>query len=156
MAFEREKRAFIAGIEDWLGKSIGEPDFSEEYGTGYRLRRGSALFRVYINFQNPEYPRFHADSLLVKIPRNNLLPFYRKLLENNFMMPYVHFSVVKDIVILEHSRHLEDIDASEVTRALIFLAEEADEWDDKLKNEFGCEILGAEDSNSPIDKFFDF
>lgn len=156
MAFEREKRAFIAGIEDWLGESIGEPHFSEDYGTGYILLRGSAVFRVMIDFQNLEYPIFRARSLLVKIPKTNLLPFYRKLLEENFSSLYVHFSVFKDVVFLEHSRFLKDIDSSEVSTTLTFLGMKADEWDDKLKQEFGCEILGEEDRNSPIDKFFDF
>ncbi len=93
---------------------------------------------------------------LVKIPKNNLLPFYRKLLEENAWSLDVHFSVYKDIVLLKHMRFLSNIDASEVSSTLLILSNKADEWDDKLKKEFGCEILGDEDRNSPIDSFFDF
>jgi hypothetical protein len=80
----------------------------------------------YIDFRSP----------VCQIPTTNVLPFYRKLLELNHWNIGIKFSVDQDQAWLSINRELAGIDKAEAAANLNRVGNMADEWDDKLREEF--------------------
>jgi hypothetical protein len=76
------------------------------------------------------------SSPVMKIPSENLLPFYRRLLEENAKWVATRFSVREDTVWLDTTRELSGMDYDECYRSLTRIGEAADALDDDLKTEF--------------------
>ena len=104
----------------------------------WRLVQGSAYFDIGIyNFQNGgDY--LVVSSPICKIPANNLLAFYRRLLEMNDTMLGVKFSVQGNQVWMLAQRECEGMDIGEAKRLIDNLRFFADEVDDELMNKFGA------------------
>ena len=78
---------------------------------------------------------------LMKVPERNRLEFYRKLLELSFLATSdAAFAIDKktEVAYLRIFRRLEGIDFDEFEDLLHTIALVADEWDDKLRDQFGA------------------
>ena len=83
------------------------------------------------------------SSPVMNIPSENLLPFYRRLLEENAKWVATRFSLRDDTVWLDTTRELAGMDYDECYRSLTRIGEVADALDDDLKTEFAA---GGEES----------
>jgi hypothetical protein len=105
-------------------------------GLGWQFIWGSAQIEVYINAKdNRDY--FQVLSPIMIIPQSSLLPFYRRLLELNMLIPNLTFGIYGDTVYLFSERPMEGLDMGEAYDLIRAIASNADEWDNQLVNEFG-------------------
>lgn len=105
-------------------------------GYGWHFTRGSALIEIYVSqHENAGYLQVLAP--LMHLPPSGVLPLYRQLLENNLNLTAAAFGVHDDVVYIYHERPLDGLDADEADAIVNFIASAADEFDDKLVNEFG-------------------
>ena len=101
----------------------------------WALAQGSADFWITIfNYNNEDYLEVAAS--IVKLPQDNLLPFYRRLLELNDMYIGVKLSVKENQIWLLGQRQCEGMDKNEALRIIDDVRLIADEIDDKLMEEF--------------------
>ena len=101
------------------------------------LMRGSAA--VYVFLQSGEKENFiQVVSPVMKIPEQNILPLYRRLLELNAEALFgAAFGVKGEDVVLTIDRSTTDMDRSEVAAMIKLIGEYADQYDDELVAEFG-------------------
>jgi Putative bacterial sensory transduction regulator len=124
-------------------KELGlDPDGSKLEGddpkrTGWALKRGSAA--VYVFLQQGDDANFlQVVSPVMKLPDQNLLPLYRRLLELNAeKLCGVAFGIKGEDVVLTTDRDTTDIDRSEVQAMITLVGQYADHFDDELVAEFG-------------------
>lgn len=104
---------------------------------GWALMRGSAA--VYVFLQQQENANFlQVVSPVMKLPDQNLLPLYRRLLELNAeKLCGAAFGVKGEDVVLTTDRETTDIDRSEVQAMITMVGQYADHFDDELVAEFG-------------------
>lgn len=108
-------------------------------GNYWSLCKGSAdvyisLFTIGDEKEKEWYVEF--SSPVMKLPSENLLTFYRRLLEENAKYIAVRFSVREDTVWLDITRELAGLDENECRRSLTRIGETADNLDDELMKEF--------------------
>ena len=105
---------------------------------GYtEIARGSA--RVRINVVE-EHGVLLMIAPVMRVPERNTEAFYRRLLELSFLATSdAAFAIDKktDMAYLRILRRLEGMDYEEFEDLLHTIATVADEWDDKLKSQFG-------------------
>jgi hypothetical protein len=111
---------------------------SEEPGRlAWGLRRGSAAVFVFLQ-GGPESNYLQVVSPVMKIPEQNILPLYRRLLELNASgLHAAAFGVKGEDVVLTIDRTTTDIDRSEVANMIHLIGRYADQYDDELVAEFG-------------------
>jgi hypothetical protein len=110
--------------------------YNEQYKT-WSLIQGSANFEVgFFNYNKRDY--FYTASNVVKLPDENLLAFYRRLLELNDYYIGVKLSVKGNQVWLLGQRECEGMDKGEAQRIIDNVRIIADDLDDRLINEFGA------------------
>lgn len=130
---------------EMVGKMLAEIGLTHEDcyisdGDYWELRKGSAT--VYISFFTIEHEddetEWYMDisSPVIKIPSDNLLAFYRRLLEENGNRIALKFSLREETVWCEVTRELQGITFEEAFRNLIRVGEVADEVDDIFHAEF--------------------
>jgi hypothetical protein len=101
------------------------------------LVQGSTRFEVgFFNYNNKDY--FYVASPIVKLPEENLLPFYRRLLELNDFYIGVKLSVRANQVWMLGQRECDGMGKSEAKTIIDDVRLLADDLDDKLINEFGA------------------
>lgn len=101
------------------------------------LVQGSANFEIgFFNYADRDY--FYSASPIVKLPQENLLAFYRRLLELNDYYIGTKLSVRGNQVWLLGQRECEGMDKGEAKRLIDNVRITADDLDDKLMNEFGA------------------
>lgn len=127
-------------VDDYIrrfGERVGVT-FDPVNDQGYcEITRGSARVRVNV-LEDHGVLLFLAP--LMKVPERNRLEFYRKLLELSFLATSdAAFAVDKktEVAYLRIFRRLEGLDFDEFEDLLHTIALVADEWDDKLKDQFG-------------------
>ena len=105
---------------------------------GYaEIARGSALVRINVV---EEHGVLLMISPVMRVPERNAEAFYRRLLELSFLATSdAAFAIDKktDMVYLRIVRRREGLDYEEFEDLLHTIATVADEWDDKLKAQFG-------------------
>jgi len=111
-------------------------------GHYWSLCRGSAevfisLFPLGEGQEQEWYVEF--SSPVMKVPSENLLAFYRRLLEENAKWVSTRFSVRGDTAWLDVTREIAGMDHDECRRSLTRIGDVADELDDILRGEFGGE-----------------
>ncbi len=110
-------------------------------GFGWQFQRGSAVIEIYVEqADNSGYLR--VMSPILTLPTTGLLPLYRRLLELNLQLSTAAFGVYLDTVYIYSERPLDDMDASEANMIINQVANAADDFDDKLLNEFGGRLYG--------------
>lgn len=107
---------------------------------GWVIRRGSATIFIHIvEYENLVTLRVYSPIL--RLPRENMLPFYRRLLEINMQLLSVAFGVYEDKVALISERPIAGLDLEEVAATVNHLSQVADDLDDALAKEFGASML---------------
>jgi Tir chaperone protein (CesT) family len=105
---------------------------------GYtEIARGSALVRINVV---EEHGVLLMIAPVMRVPERNTEAFYRRLLELSFLATSdAAFAIDKktDMAYLRILRRLEGMDYEEFEDLLHTIATVADEWDDKLKAQFG-------------------
>jgi hypothetical protein len=105
---------------------------------GYaQIARGSATVRINVI---DEHGVLLLISPVMRVPERNTEAFYRRLLELSFLATSdAAFAIDKktDMAYLRILRRLEGLDYDEFEDLLHTIASVADEWDDKLKAQFG-------------------
>lgn len=105
-------------------------------GYGWSFRRGSALIEIYIS-EKSGVGYLQVLSPILHVPMTNLLPLFRRLLENNLQLTNAALGIYLDTVYLFVERPLEGLDATEANQIIGNIAAYADDMDDKLVGEFG-------------------
>lgn len=130
-------------IEDLLRQwdlnpsQIKDPDKNIWY-----LTQGSATFHILL-FQFSKGPEsgtvdaIEIGSSIMKLPQENFLPLYRKLLELNASSVGTYFALRPPSVMLLSTREIEGLDNSELRTMVDDVRLYADYWDDILIKEFG-------------------
>lgn len=111
-----------------------EPLNHEGYTT---VARGSATVRINVL---EEHGVLLLIAPIMRVPEHNTEAFYRRLLELSFLATSdAAFAIDKktDMVYLRSLRRLEGIEYEEFDNLLHTIASVADEWDDKLRAQFG-------------------
>ena len=105
---------------------------------GYaEIARGSAVVRINVV---EEHGVLLLIAPIMPVPERNQAAFYRRLLELSFLATSdAAFAIDKktEMVYLRILRRLEGLDYDEFEDLLHTIASVADEWDDKLKAQFG-------------------
>lgn len=105
---------------------------------GYaQIARGSATVRINVI---DEHGVLLLISPVMRVPERNVESFYRRLLELSFLATSdAAFAIDKktDMAYLRILRRLEGMDYEEFEDLLHTIATVADEWDDKLRAQFG-------------------
>ena len=102
-----------------------------------QIARGSATVRINVI---DEHGVILLIAPMMRIPERNTEAFYRRLLELSFLATSdAAFAIDKktDLVYLRILRRLEGLDYDEFEDMLHTIATVADEWDDKLRSQFG-------------------
>jgi hypothetical protein len=102
-----------------------------------QIARGSATVRINVI---DEHNVLLLIAPMMRIPERNTEAFYRRLLELSFLATSdAAFAIDKksDMVYLRILRRLEGMDYDEFEDLLHTIATVADEWDDKLRSQFG-------------------
>lgn len=132
---------YIKRFNDSLNEGLPEEqkiEFKLLDGQGYTaVKKGSAT--VGINVLE-DHGILLFLSVIMKVPEAKQLELYRKLLELNFLATSDGAFAIdarNNQVYLRALRGLEGLDYEEFVDILNTVAEIADEWDDKLREEFG-------------------
>ncbi len=102
-----------------------------------QIARGSATVRINVL---EEHGVLLLIAPIMRVPEQNREAFYRRLLELSFLATSdAAFAIDKktDMAYLRILRRLEGLDYDEFDDLLHTIASVADEWDDKLRTEFG-------------------
>jgi len=102
-----------------------------------QVARGSATVRINVI---DEHGVLLLLSPVMRVPERNSEAFYRRLLELSFLATSdAAFAIDKktDMVYLRILRSLEGLDYEEFDDLLHTIASVGDEWDDKLRGQFG-------------------
>lgn len=111
-----------------------------ENGYGWHLSRGSAQIYIFLNeFKNMSTLRVAAP--VVYLPKENLLPFYRRCLEENFFMLNCGFALDKNVLFIVSERPVTGLDPEELDAMVTQVSFNADDFDNKLKDEFGAKMF---------------
>jgi len=119
-----------------------DPDGSRLEGTesgrlAWGVRCGSAAVYVFLSVGDKEN-FIEVLAPVMKIPEQNILPLYRRLLELNCEeLSGAAFGVKGEDVVLTIDRSTTDIDRTEVQSMITVIGEYADQYDDELVGEFG-------------------
>jgi len=105
-------------------------------GFGWSLQRGSAVVYISINnIENVGY--FRVLSPILYLPSENILPFYRTLLEINMELTNAALALQDDKVCVLSERTIAGLDSVEADETIKRVSYYADQLDNKLAAEFG-------------------
>lgn len=109
-------------------------------GDYWSLQKGSVpvcISLFYVTHPDGEEEWYmDISSNIMPVPSENLLPFYRRLLDENASRVAVKFSIRENEVWVEITRELEGISFDEAYRNMTRVGDTADEMDDILREEF--------------------
>ncbi len=107
----------------------------------WKLHEGSAVFWIELFYDENDRMIFEVSSPILLSPKQNEQTFYKKLLElNSSELTLSRFELKDGVIYLRHARYIEELDDTEIISAITEVSKLADEWDTKLRNEFGCEL----------------
>ncbi len=78
-----------------------------------------------------------VGGIVMKMPQDNFLPLYRRLLELNSTSVGVYFSIRNDLVMLLSTRECAGLDYAELKTLVDEVRYFSDYWDEILIEEFG-------------------
>jgi hypothetical protein len=129
-----------ARIEELLARFAAERGVTLEpldAQGGTAVARGSATVRIHVL---EEHGVLLLLAPIMKVPEGNNEAFFRRLLELSFLATSdAAFAIDRssDTVYLRSLRALEGLDYEELEDLVHTIASVADEWDDKLRAEYG-------------------
>jgi hypothetical protein len=133
-------RNLISAVIDNLGGDSYDDRLEKN---AWRFKLGSAVGLIVLleDSDDPTNSDIFVLFRIMKVPLQKALPFYRRLLELNYVLSGKAAFCVDDenTVCLQSGRTIRDVDASELTDAIHRTAWIADKYDDILLDEFGRE-----------------
>lgn len=134
-------------IQRFLSECGVDPNSSRleaENCLGWLIQKGSASIYIIIGKnQLIDEVTLEVFSPILKLPKQNILPFYRRCLEVNRYLIGCALCVEKDSVMVVSERQLDGLSYEEVKAMIIGIAHAADKMDDELAQEFGAQVVGA-------------
>ena len=136
-------KEYVAMIEKLLGEwniepaSVKDPERNMWY-----LAQGSAKFHIEL-FKYNKGPQvgdvdcIEVGGIIMKLPQDNFLPLYRRLLDLNATAMGLCFAIRRDLVMLLSSRDVRGMDENEFRLMVNDVRYFADYWDDIFMKEFG-------------------
>lgn len=126
-------------IKEW---NLDPEKLKDKQKNLWYLKQGSADFHIEIFKYNKgqnygEVDCIEVGAIIMKLPDENILPFYRKLLELNSTSVGVYFALRGNLVMLISTRECEGIDYQELKVMVDEVRFFADYWDEILMKEFG-------------------
>lgn len=122
-----------------------KPDDAEieiEDGLGWLIEKGSAsIFILIAKNELIEEMTLEVFSPILKLPTQNVLPFYRRCLEINRYLINCALCVQKDKVLVVSERPLQGLSYEELESLVLSVANAADMIDDELAEEFGAQLI---------------
>lgn len=116
-------------------------------GFGWWIGRGSAIIYIFVQESEKGGVYLRVVSPIVYLPKENLIAFYRKMLDINNDLVNCALATDKDVVLLVSQRPTLGLDQEELDDIVSTLAQTADGLDHELNKEFGCRIY-SEQPNS--------
>jgi hypothetical protein len=138
-----ELKEYVAMIEKLLGEwnidpaGVKDPDRNMWY-----LAQGSAKFHIEL-FKYDKGPQvggvdcIETGGIIMKLPQDNFLPLYRRLLDLNSTAMGLYFAIRRDLVMLLATRELKGMDENEFRLMVNDVRYFTDHWDDIFMQEFG-------------------
>jgi hypothetical protein len=126
-------------LKEW---NIDPAQVKDKERNMWYLVQGSAkfhveLFRFNKGPQIGEVDCVEVGGVIMKLPQDNFLPLYRRLLDLNSSSVGVYFAIRRDLVMLLATRELAGCDATELKTMVDEVRYFSDYWDDILMEEFG-------------------
>lgn len=112
---------------------------------GFLFQRGSATIKMQFVVDDDEIPHIQMFSPIVKLPPDNLLVFYRHLLELNFIRSKVAIGIEGDTVFVCADRSIESLTEEGLEEVMEEVSGAADELDDYLHDKFGAPFFESEE-----------
>ncbi len=113
-------------------------DMEDKNLLGWAIGVGEAIIYIYI-FQSDDNTLFiKFVSPVMYMPEENLLPFYRKLLELNNRLHDIGFSIENNIVLMFAQRRIELTTIEESKYIIMYLARMVQELGGDLMKEFNA------------------
>ena len=134
----------IRGILEAYDLNEGEEWRETEDGFSYRV--GSAVIFIYFTVDEHDDSCIVLSSPIVKLPPDNLLPFYRRLLEINWELHgRVAVGVRHDAVVICAIRTIAGLTEEGLVEVTGVVSSVADDLDDYLHDEFGAPLVDWEE-----------
>ena len=134
-----------ADLIDQVLKEFGLEDCKTQLSDGYgwTLQKGSATIMIGLS----KSPLIEEDTIkifspILRLPKANLLAFYRRCLELNDSIIGCALSVDGPGVLVVTERQVLGLDKAEIVHMILNVGTAADALDDILAEEFGAEIAG--------------
>ncbi len=122
------------------GKEWGETE------DGFLYQRGSAVIRIQFVVDEDKISYVILHSPIVKLPPDNLLAFYRYLLELNYESAgQVSIGVDHDVVSVVAGRAIEGLTEEGLADVMLVIGGIADYFDDYLHEKFGAPFYEPEE-----------
>jgi hypothetical protein len=126
--------ALVDNVIYTLGLNVTE---SRKEKGKWAFYRGSALVKIEVYHSKPNNEDYiHICSPIMKIPKQNIEKFYKRLLEINNKLFQVSFSIKDGSAVLRVIRECSGLDSKEIENMIQRVGYYADEYDDLLKQEF--------------------
>jgi hypothetical protein len=122
------------------GLKLADHEVEANQGYGWWLDEGSA--QVYVFVQEADAgPVIRVNSPIVHFPSDNREAFFRRLLELNCELNMCCLCTYGEVVIVSGQRPTRGLDQEELDSLIKTVASVADEFDDKLAQEFNLQTF---------------
>jgi hypothetical protein len=146
LEFQRSESSPLTGmvalietlLKEW---SIDPATVKDKDRNLWYLSQGSAKFHIEL-FKFNKGPQvgdvdcIEVGGIIMKLPQENFLPLYRRLLDLNASAVGLSFAIRKDLVMLLCTREVKGLDEEEFRLMVNEVRYFADYWDDILIKEF--------------------
>lgn len=120
-----------------IGLNPNESRLQDKDTIGWSLVRGSAFIYIILN-NNSGLNTIRIISPILYLPKENILPFYRRCLEINMGLVNCAIGVHENKVTIINERPIEGLDPEELEGTINYLSGVADDLDNRLADEFGA------------------
>jgi hypothetical protein len=126
-----------------LGADIKDSrlDLESKNDRGWLIQKGSAQIIILIaENDEDDDPTIEVVSPILKLPAQNILPFYRRCLELNRYLIGCAVCVSEDKVLVRAEMPLSGLNLESIALMILNVAGAADQLDDELAEEFGAKL----------------
>jgi hypothetical protein len=116
-------------------------DLDSKNDRGWVIQKGSAQIIILISENDEDDdPTIEIFSPILKLPSQNILPFYRRCLELNWVLVGCAICVSEDKVLVRAEMPLNGLNVESIGLTILNVAGAADQLDDDLAEEFGAQL----------------
>lgn len=138
-----EVSAMIEAFFSKIGMNAHQQQIRTNNGVGWTVMRGSAIVYILV-LPSDMGPLLRIVSPIVYMPAQNLVPFYRKLLDVNSGLVECALAMDKDVVICVSTRPTRGLGQDELDELISLVSGAADGLDHELNKEFGARVYSQE------------